>query len=53
MSTAGNKQLLEHIFSELAKGNAMPLVESMADDFNWTVTGSTKWSRKSPASRSC
>jgi ketosteroid isomerase-like protein len=46
MSTASNKQLLEHIFSELAKGNARPLVESMADDFSWTVTGDTKWSRK-------
>jgi ketosteroid isomerase-like protein len=46
MTTASNKQLLEHIFSELAKGNARPLVESMADDFSWTVTGATEWSRK-------
>jgi ketosteroid isomerase-like protein len=45
-TTASNKQLLQHIFSELAKGNSRPLVESMADDFSWTVTGATKWSRK-------
>jgi ketosteroid isomerase-like protein len=45
MSAAENKQLMRHIFSELAKGNFMPFVESMADDFSWTVTGSTKWSK--------
>jgi ketosteroid isomerase-like protein len=46
MSTASNKQLLQHIFSELAKGNSRPLMESMDDDFSWTITGATKWSRK-------
>jgi ketosteroid isomerase-like protein len=46
MSTADNKKLLEHIFSELAMGNSRPFVEAMADDFSWTVTGTTKWSRK-------
>ncbi|HEX5085079.1 MAG TPA: nuclear transport factor 2 family protein [Blastocatellia bacterium] len=45
MSAAENKQLIQNIFSELAKGNGRPLVEAMADDFCWTVTGSTKWSR--------
>lgn len=40
-----NKQLMRHIFSELASGNSKPLVESMADDFNWTVKGTTRWSR--------
>jgi ketosteroid isomerase-like protein len=44
MSAAENKQLMQNIFSELAKGNGKPFVESMADDFCWTVTGSTKWS---------
>ena len=43
--TTENKQLLQNIYAELAKGNAKPFVESMADDFRWTVTGSTKWSR--------
>jgi ketosteroid isomerase-like protein len=45
MSAAENKQLMQRIFSELAKGNGKPFVESMADDFRWTVTGTTKWSR--------
>jgi len=45
MSAIENKKLLQHIFSELAKGNSRPLVESMADDFNWTVTGTTRWSK--------
>jgi ketosteroid isomerase-like protein len=45
MSAAENKQLMQNIFSELAKGNGKPFVEAMADDFCWTVTGSTKWSR--------
>jgi len=45
MSAAENKQLMQQIFSELAKGNSRPLVEAMADDFRWTVTGTTPWSR--------
>ena len=45
MSAAENKQLMQRIFSELAKGNGKPFVESMADNFRWTVTGTTKWSR--------
>lgn len=45
MSAAENKKLMQSIFSELAKGNSKPLVESMADDFCWTVTGTTKWSK--------
>lgn len=45
MSAAENKQLMQHIFSELAKGNGKPFVESMADDFRWTITGTTKWSK--------
>lgn len=45
MSAAENKELLKHVCDELAKGNSKPLVDSMADDFCWTVTGTTKWSR--------
>ena len=33
MSAAENKQLLQQIFFELAKGNSKPFVESWADDF--------------------
>ena len=46
MSSAGNRELMQHIFSELAKGNSKPFVESMADEFSWTVTGTTRWSKK-------
>jgi uncharacterized protein len=45
MSAAENKKLLQHIFSELSKGNSAPFVESMAEDFSWTTTGTTSWSR--------
>lgn len=29
----------------MAKGNARPLIEAMAEDFSWTVGGRTRWSR--------
>ncbi|RJQ80933.1 MAG: nuclear transport factor 2 family protein [Desulfobacteraceae bacterium] len=45
MSAAENKQLLQRIFSELSKGNSRPFVESWADDFSWTITGTTKWAK--------
>ena len=45
MSETDNKRLLQDIFYELAKGNGQPFVEAMADDFCWTITGTTKWSR--------
>src|SRR5215470_7906534 len=46
MTAPENKKLMQHIFAELAQGNSLPFVESMTDDFSWTVTGTTKWSRK-------
>jgi ketosteroid isomerase-like protein len=45
MSAIENKQLLQRIFSELSKGNSTPFIESMDDNFRWTVTGNTKWSK--------
>jgi uncharacterized protein len=45
MSAAQNKRLMQDIFAELAKGNGRPFVASLADDFCWTITGTTKWSR--------
>jgi len=45
MGASENKQLLQHIFAEMARGNSEPLVTSMADDFRWTVTGTTAWSK--------
>jgi ketosteroid isomerase-like protein len=45
MNTAENKQLMQHIFAELSQGNSKPFVEIMADDFCWTLTGTTIWSK--------
>lgn len=44
MSAAENKQLMQGIFAELSKGNTRPFRDAMADDFCWTVIGTTKWS---------
>jgi uncharacterized protein len=45
MTAAENKQLLQQAFAELSKGNSRPFVDLWADDFCWTVTGDTKWSK--------
>jgi ketosteroid isomerase-like protein len=45
MSTSENKQLLEAIFAGLAQGDSRPFINAMDDDFQWTVTGNTPWSR--------
>ena len=45
MSAAQNKELLQKIFAGLAEGDAGLFVESMADDFSWTITGTTALSR--------
>ena len=45
MTASENKKLVEHIFSETANGNWQPLLESLADDFRFVVTGSSKWAR--------
>lgn len=45
MGAAENKQLLQHIYSELSKGNSRPFIESLADDVRWTIMGTTRWSR--------
>ena len=45
MGTAENKKLLQDIFAELSQGNSNLFVESMDDNFQWTVTGHTKWSK--------
>jgi ketosteroid isomerase-like protein len=44
MSATENKRLMTGIFDELAKGNGRPFVDSMADDFRWTILGVTPWS---------
>jgi ketosteroid isomerase-like protein len=45
MGAADNKQLIQHIYAELAKGNSKPFVEAMAEDVRWIMMGTTKWSR--------
>jgi uncharacterized protein len=45
MSTAENKQLMQHIFAALAQSNAKPFVDAMADDFRWTMHGQNKWAK--------
>jgi len=45
MGARENKQLMQQIFEELSQGNPEPFVASMADDFRWTVSGTTKWSK--------
>ncbi len=40
-----NKQLVQHMFNELANNNPRPLLDGMADDFRFVIIGSTKWSR--------
>jgi ketosteroid isomerase-like protein len=45
LTAARNKQALQSVFAELSRGNSKPFVDLWADDFCWTVTGSTRWSR--------
>ncbi len=45
MTAQSNRQLLQHIFSELAAGNSRPFVDAMADDFRWIIAGRSRWSR--------
>jgi ketosteroid isomerase-like protein len=40
-----NKQLIQHVFAELAAGNAKPFTDVLADDVCWTIIGTTPWSR--------
>lgn len=40
MKTA-NKHLLRHVYAEISKGNVQPLLDSLADDVEWTIIGST------------
>lgn len=42
--TATNKQVMQSAFAEMAQGNTKPFVDTWADDFCWTCTGTTRWS---------
>jgi ketosteroid isomerase-like protein len=41
VDTMANKQLLQDIYAQISKGNLQPLLDSMADDIQWTIIGST------------
>jgi ketosteroid isomerase-like protein len=41
LGTTANKQLLEDIYAQISRGNLQPLLDSMADDIQWTIIGST------------
>jgi uncharacterized protein (TIGR02246 family) len=45
MSTQENKRLMQEVFAALAQGDGKPFVDAMADDFSWTITGHSAWSR--------
>jgi uncharacterized protein len=44
MNKRTNKQLMQHVFAEMAKGNLDPLAEIMADDMEWSWMGTESWS---------
>lgn len=44
MSPSYNRDLLQRIFAGLEAGDSRLFVDSMAEDFSWTVTGTTRWS---------
>ncbi|KQW64689.1 nuclear transport factor 2 family protein [Variovorax sp. Root411] len=45
MNTIDNKALVQRIHDELDKGNGQAFVDSLADDANWKLEGTTPWSR--------
>ena len=45
VSSAENKRLMHEAFEHLARGDGRPFTDLMADDFRWTITGQTAWSR--------
>jgi len=46
MTAADNKRLLQEAFAALATGDGRLFVACMADDFTWTIIGTTAWSRR-------
>ena len=44
MQANANKELMQRIMAELARGNGKPFVDSMAQDMRWTISGRTRWS---------
>lgn len=40
-----NKDILRNAFAETAEGNGRPFIDMLADDVEWSIIGSTDWSR--------
>lgn len=45
MDAAANKQLMQHVFDELAAGNGQPFMDTLADEARWMAIGTSTWSR--------
>jgi uncharacterized protein len=45
MSSVENKKIVQRIFDAMANSNSTLLLESLAEDFRFVVTGTGKWSR--------
>jgi uncharacterized protein len=45
MNKLSNKQRMQHVFAEMAKGNLDPFVEIMGDDMEWSWMGTETWTR--------
>lgn len=41
VSADANKQLIRDIYAEVSKGNVQRLLDSLAEDVEWTIIGST------------
>jgi uncharacterized protein len=46
MGAIENKNIIMAVFDQLSTGNGQPFIELLSDEVEWTVTGSTKFSRK-------
>ena len=44
VNASDNKRIMQEVFEQLAQGNGKPFGELMAEDFCWTITGTTPWS---------
>ena len=44
MGATANKDLLQRIYAEFAKGNPELFLASIAEDFRWTIMGTTTFS---------
>jgi len=44
MGAAENKKLIQEMFAELSKGNAQGFLNNLADDVQFTIMGTTKYS---------